>query len=61
MEKHGATLKVIGIAIVLALINLLALTQLKLAYGMYSWMRLAASYPVPHINRILLPIIQRLP
>ena len=61
MEKHGATLKVIGIAIALALINLLALTQLKLAYGMYSWMRLAASYPVPHINRILLPIIQRLP
>jgi len=61
MKKHSASIKVILIAICLALINVLALTQLKLAYGMYSWMRLAASYPVPHINRILLPIIQKLP
>ena len=61
MKKHAPSIKVIGIAISLALINLLAIMQLKLAYGMYSWIRLAASYPVPHINRILLPIIQKLP
>ena len=61
MKKLSPSIKVIILAIGFALVNVLALTQLKLAYGMYSWIRLAASYPVPHINRILLPIIQKLP